>query len=1220
MSIIPNPGPQPTVTPITEPIEPPSDSYAPEYTVEAGTVIYATAIDRIFQSFNLHLFNHGDIWLENEDVHAWLAPGGTTQLTNTGSIYIHGDSQVELAPVMDLLENSGSIFVISNEGWARAVKNTHGNSFVDNSGIIAVQTFFDDGQPLFGGNATAIDVAGLELRNRVGGQILAEAPELAIAVYASQSANPTPGVPMITNWGLIEANSTGPDGASFGVYLVNNGYGITPINNGGTIRAEFAIYGVSGNDTSADPSFTINNLSSGVIDGLIWLDRGNDTITNDGQVIGDVIMEDGDDVFSGNGSVSGVVDMGFGNDNYSGSANADRATGGRGDDVMSGKGGRDILTGGFGDDVLMGDWGNDGLYGEWGNDTIHTLGGDYIEGGAGSDRVILGDYTFEAAHGGTGFDTLVMASGARNFRLSQMVAGERITSFEQIELQDNQNLSIDDKSTFNLAGLTPLRIDADGSNTIHLEGAWTRGADQTIDDVLYETWTLGNATVLVTETATVTANSNPGYGGFDAVAGGGAAPRAGAAAGLDYSSQVNFLQGYNVLNGEFAIEAEEIFFTAGPQVVNLQATDSSQQSTLVNYGQIYSIQELYSAAVAVVSTGNSRVENYGIITAEQYSELGEDVFYYPTIALQLGTFSEIVNAGEILAYSNTGSAIGSNLGSWFENSGAISAISASSRAIGVNDIFAEHITEHYQTFFNTGLIYAEAGGTGRQAWVENDQHVPEDVAATGVAAQGSLVNDGDIVAVLNANADQTLQTIGVFLMPLYEQFDRSYGVTNNGTIEGKDAIVFKNLNHESFFLYNGYYAHHDYYVTNNGLLIGNVRFEDGNDEYDGTDGEITGTVYGMGGDDIMLGGAFDDSFEGGDGNDTLRGREGIDRASYSQASGAVVVNLMIGAAQDTLGAGVDTLSGIENLTGSEFGDRLTGSMVANTLEGLGGHDRLFGNAGDDILIGGAGNDQMYGGAGADTMDGGEGNDLFVVDNAGDVVIDQLGGYNTVRASIDYVLPDTIQKLIMTGAATTGTGNARNNVIIGTGNDDTLSGLGGADRLLGGSGMDNLSGGNGMDELFGGNDADILDGGMQDDVLWGGSGDDTLGGGEGDDQLDGGAGRDVFSGGAGADTFFFRSASDMGTTNATSDLITDFDRAAGDRINLWGIDADTNTAGNQAFTFIGTAAFSGVAGQLRYVSDGAGGLRVQMDTNGDGVADLVLSLSNLTDLQAADFVL
>ncbi|WP_337191056.1 calcium-binding protein [Qipengyuania vulgaris] len=849
-----------------------------------------------------------------------------------------------------------------------------------------------------------------------------------------------------------------------------------------------------------------------------------------------------------------------------------------------------------------------------------------------------------------------MAAGARNFRLSQMKAGDRISGFEQITLQANQNLSIDDKSAASLAGVTPLRIEAGASNSIHLDGAWTRAVDRTVDGVLYEAWTKGNVTVLVTETATVTANSSPGYGGFDAVAGGTSAPRAGSAAGLDYSSSVNYLSGHSVRDSEFSVETEEVFYSQGPSVFVLHASNGTLMSTLVNHGEVYSIQEFYSAASAVESTGNSRVENYGIITAEQYAPLGEEVFYYPTIALQLSTYSEIVNTGEILAYSTAGSAIATNLGSWFENSGAIYAISEFSRAIGVNEIFSENLNEHHQTFFNTGLIYAEAGGTGRQAWVENDSLVPEDIAATGVAAYGSLVNDGDIHAVLGVTADPSLETVGVLLVPLYQQFDRSYGVTNNGTIEGVNAIEFWNRDHHTFHLYNGYYRYHNYWVENNGLLLGNVLFEGGNDEYDGRNGQVTGTVFGMRGDDVMLGGAFDDSFEGGAGSDILRGGAGSDTASYSQASSAVTVSLAIAASQNTQGAGSDLLESIENLTGSAFSDKLRGDSQANVLIGLAGADRLFGNGGedsldggvgndflfggqgddvisggsgrdqlygedgDDTLLGGDGNDVFFGGAGADHMEGGAGSDTYFVDNVGDVVVEVAGGYNTVESSVDFVLPDHTHKLVLSGAARAGTGNDRYNTIRGSANDDTVSGLNGNDVLIGNDGNDVLLGGRDSDEMFGGSGADKLDGGSHSDVLWGGGGDDTLLGGDGADKLDGGAGRDLFSGGAGADIFLFRNASDMGSSAATADRISDFSRAQGDKINLWSIDANATLAGNQAFTFIGTSAFGNVVGQMRYVSDGTGGVIVQLDTNGDGVADHFLALSNVTDLQSSDLVL
>jgi serralysin len=96
-------------------------------------------------------------------------------------------------------------------------------------------------------------------------------------------------------------------------------------------------------------------------------------------------------------------------------------------------------------------------------------------------------------------------------------------------------------------------------------------------------------------------------------------------------------------------------------------------------------------------------------------------------------------------------------------------------------------------------------------------------------------------------------------------------------------------------------------------------------------------------------------------------------------------------------------------------------------------------------------------------------------------------------------------------------------------------------------------------------------------------------------------------------------SDSGVTAATRDRILDFlwDR---DRIDLSEIDANAVAGGNQAFSFIGTAAFTGVAGQLRYFAEG-GALIVAGDINGDRVADFTISVSmGGTTLAGADFIL
>jgi Ca2+-binding RTX toxin-like protein len=91
-------------------------------------------------------------------------------------------------------------------------------------------------------------------------------------------------------------------------------------------------------------------------------------------------------------------------------------------------------------------------------------------------------------------------------------------------------------------------------------------------------------------------------------------------------------------------------------------------------------------------------------------------------------------------------------------------------------------------------------------------------------------------------------------------------------------------------------------------------------------------LVGLAGNDVLNGGAGDDVLRGGLGDDTLTGGEGIDTASYSDAAAGVTVNLSVAGPQAT-GAGSDSLSEIENLTGSAFGDALTGDAGANRLEG-----------------------------------------------------------------------------------------------------------------------------------------------------------------------------------------------------------------------------------------------------------------------------------------------
>ena len=136
------------------------------------------------------------------------------------------------------------------------------------------------------------------------------------------------------------------------------------------------------------------------------------------------------------------------------------------------------------------------------------------------------------------------------------------------------------------------------------------------------------------------------------------------------------------------------------------------------------------------------------------------------------------------------------------------------------------------------------------------------------------------------------------------------------------------------------------------------------------------SLWGDSGNDTLLGGEGNDQLIGGSGNDLLVGGIGIDTADYSTATAGVTVSLPMPCAQNTGGAGLDTLVGIENLTGTNFNDVLYGDFANNVLSGLDGSDVLTGGAGNDTLNGGNGNDVLSGGSGRDLLNGGAGADRF----------------------------------------------------------------------------------------------------------------------------------------------------------------------------------------------------------------------------------------------------
>jgi Ca2+-binding RTX toxin-like protein len=240
----------------------------------------------------------------------------------------------------------------------------------------------------------------------------------------------------------------------------------------------------------------------------------------------------------------------------------------------------------------------------------------------------------------------------------------------------------------------------------------------------------------------------------------------------------------------------------------------------------------------------------------------------------------------------------------------------------------------------------------------------------------------------------------------------------------------------------------------------------GNDTVNGT--SLAELIRGEGGNDSLIGNGGADTLDGGEGADTMAGGLGDDTYIIERASDVVI---------ERAGEGVDTIRTILNTTLQDHVENLvltgtaalsgTGNAANNHITGNAGNNRLSGAEGADTLRGEAGNDTLDGGVGADLMEGGPGNDLYIVDNAGDRVIeDTMGGADTVQASVSHTLSDHVEVLLLTGGdAINGFGNAGDNRLIGNGAGNRLVGHGGSDTLDGGAGADTMVGGSGDDVYY-----------------------------------------------------------------------------------------------------------------------------------------------------------
>jgi arylsulfatase A-like enzyme len=261
-----------------------------------------------------------------------------------------------------------------------------------------------------------------------------------------------------------------------------------------------------------------------------------------------------------------------------------------------------------------------------------------------------------------------------------------------------------------------------------------------------------------------------------------------------------------------------------------------------------------------------------------------------------------------------------------------------------------------------------------------------------------------------------------------------------------------------------------------------------------------------------------------------------------------------------------------------------------------GAARLDGTPGNDTLINATGNTILAGGNGNDVYIMATGTKPPIVESSDPT----LGGLDTLLVEGSYSLTQWVERMYVRDvrAPVDLYANGRDNLVFGTINF--------ADSLRGTTGNDTIY-------SFGGND-----------LVVGGKGNDFLDAQTGNDILRGLDGRDTLIGGTGDDAFQYLARIDS-PAGSERDFISGFDgvgAAGGDWIDLSAIDANLGVTGNQEFTFIGTAPFSG-PGQIRTMNEGRDTV-IQINCNADLAPEMEIQVNDggatAAQWTAADFVL
>ncbi|TCS72644.1 VCBS repeat-containing protein [Sulfuritortus calidifontis] len=1035
--------------------------------------------------------------------------------------------------------------------------NVLANVIIGNTGVNTLYGL--DGNDTLDGGAGADTLVGgtgndTYVVDNTADVVIENADEGTDLVQASVNYTLTANVENLTLTGTGNINGTGNE--------LNN---VIVGNSGNNVLS-----GVAGNDTLT------GNAGNDTLDGGVGADTmagnaGNDTYVVD--EVGDVVTEaanEGTDLVQSsisytlganveNLTLTGAADLNgtgntlnntltgnSGNNVIDGGAGADTMIGGAGNDTYIVDNTADVITEAAGggtdnvyasasytlsanvenltltgtaningtgntlDNILLGNSGNNTLSGDAGNDTLDGgAGADSMSGGTGDDTYIVdnaGDVVTEAASAGN--DTV---KSSVNYTLTANVENLVLTGAALNGTGNSLNNTITGTA---------------GNNT--LDGG--AGADSLIGGTGDDTYVVDNTADVVTELAgegTDTVQASANYTLADNVENlilTGTASINGT--GNDLDNVIIGNSGNNVLSG--LAGNDTLTGNAGNDTL-----DGGSGADIMTGGagnDTYVVDEAGDVVTELAGEGTDTVQSaisYTLAdTLENLTLTGSESL------TGTGNASANVltgNAGDNALYGLAGNdTLVGNAGNDLLDGGS-----------GADSMAGNGGDDTYLVD-NAGDVVTEAAGEGVDSVLSSVSYT-----MTANVENLTLTGTGNLNATGNALANTLIGTDGNNLLDgaagadilIGGLGDDTYVVDNSAdvVVEAADAGL------------DTVQASASYSLSDN---VENLSLT-GTGNIDGTGNALDNVIAGNSGANILQGLDGNDTLDGGAGADTLVGGAGNDGYVVDNAADSVVENADEGIDSVSASVSYGLSANVENLT-------LTGTANINAT----------GNELDNSLVGNSGANVLDGGAGADSLVGGAGNDTYVVDNAGDVVVEAAGeGTDLVQSSVSYSLGDNLENLTLTGNADlNGTGNAAANTLTGNAGDNVLSGLAGNDTLIGNAGNDLLDGGTGADAMSGGmgddiyvvddlgdtvteaadagidrvqssisytlgnnvenlsllGNADILGtGNALDNILVGNAGNNQLDGGAGNDTLDGGAANDTLVGGAGNDSYVFQ---------------------------------------------------------------------------------------------------